>query len=638
MGRYKYLEDKARAKGKKLLIENVALDVHPRNLEVFETPRIVESSDKKEFKARAIIRNVPVSKFTENLNGRIYSRDLDEKIIKDGFAEGTLSLADHPEDDGSITRICGVWHNPKMDEKFSYGDWYLVGDYGQLIAETVQAGGKIGVSRVGLGDMMEDGKTVNPETYELERYGDAVITPSQEVFATFEHIVEDSFSKFSENTPKIDSSFKEEITNNKQIELKEVKNMTEPTNKIQEIAFKNQIHRALKEAKRNENVLEAIEDLSALTLPETMVEEQRIVSDTISDLREKLSESQNKLQEKVQKTEMSFSDIKTKYEIQSKMLESLKGKFQKIDKVIKEHGLESIKDIDVLKESLANAVHDIQCFSEEKDAMLGDLKILMRERLDMLKDIKVFLHKTKLTEQEKKKLLRAIKKLTEDNRKNKRYILELERNLKKEGYKIIEEEDVEDDKDEDEKKESRRRALSQRRFKFLREEGDEDEDEVEIKEEEDSDDEDEKKESRRNRKGDFSHLREEGDEEEEDSDDEDEKKESRRKSLKSKSYRSFREEDDEEKEDEEIKEEEDSDEEEKEEAYRKRAVRKELEGFYTEQVKKFPGLKDFKNEIIKSRSFIEASKKIERLKESKQEQIKFSEAKIETSWIPKGRK
>ena len=74
-----------------------------------------------------------------------------------------------------------------------------------------------------------------------------------------------------------------------------------------------------------------------------------------------------------------------------------------------------------------------------------------------------------------------------------------------------------------------------------------------------------------------------------------------------------------------------------EESYKRKTVRKELTNYFNEEVKSFPGLKDFKDEIVNSRSFIEASKKIDRIKEKKQEQVKFSEAKLETSWIPKGR-
>ena len=60
------LEEKAKRLGKVLLIENYALDIKPDQIEIPSKEIIVESkSSGEKWKARAIIRNVPVSKFTE---------------------------------------------------------------------------------------------------------------------------------------------------------------------------------------------------------------------------------------------------------------------------------------------------------------------------------------------------------------------------------------------------------------------------------------------------------------------------------------------------------------------------------------------------------------------------------------------
>ena len=73
------LEEKAQQLGKILLIENYALNISSSQIEIPTKEIIVESKNSDEkWKARAIIRNVPTSKFTENLNGRIYPKELDE--------------------------------------------------------------------------------------------------------------------------------------------------------------------------------------------------------------------------------------------------------------------------------------------------------------------------------------------------------------------------------------------------------------------------------------------------------------------------------------------------------------------------------------------------------------------------------
>jgi|GEM_PF-6734222 len=66
-------------------------------------------------------------------------------------------------------------------------DCYLFGRNGQLIKDALDAGGSIGLSTVGFGDFLSDGITVDPNSYELERVGDFVLTPSAGVYGTADH-------------------------------------------------------------------------------------------------------------------------------------------------------------------------------------------------------------------------------------------------------------------------------------------------------------------------------------------------------------------------------------------------------------------------------------------------------------------
>lgn len=137
---------------------------------------------------------VPVSKVNDpshpNLNGRIYNEELWNNVVSSQkhIWEGCVGLADHPanDSDGSVRDIFCVWHNLGVNKTKGMveADIHLVGPYGKLAEEVISAGGKLGFSSSGFGELKEDGKTVDPKTYMLERVSDWVLTPSQEVYGT----------------------------------------------------------------------------------------------------------------------------------------------------------------------------------------------------------------------------------------------------------------------------------------------------------------------------------------------------------------------------------------------------------------------------------------------------------------------
>jgi ribosomal protein S10 len=184
-----------------------SIPTNSNDLEVLQTP-LTESHNGKNFEAKAIIRNVDVTKFIKNLNERIYSKPLWEKVMLSMIAEGSACLADHPADDdpGSVLRTMGIWHNFRLGEATGKADLYVLSE-GMKIVEVVKAGGKAGFSTVGYGEMLSDGITVNPDTYELERLADWVINPSQQVYATTENMIE----TFQESEKKEKSSIKEDV-------------------------------------------------------------------------------------------------------------------------------------------------------------------------------------------------------------------------------------------------------------------------------------------------------------------------------------------------------------------------------------------------------------------------------------------
>ena len=123
-----------------------------------------------------------------NLNGRVYTRELWDNVInkqQDNW-KGLCGLSDHPEGDdpGQFKQSSIVWLDMMIDDlnKIVWAIGSFVGQYGHLAQEIIEAGGRIGFSSSGFGELMMDGKTVNPNTYQIERVADIVLNPSQGVY------------------------------------------------------------------------------------------------------------------------------------------------------------------------------------------------------------------------------------------------------------------------------------------------------------------------------------------------------------------------------------------------------------------------------------------------------------------------
>jgi hypothetical protein len=414
---HKYYEEKAKTLGKTLFIEDTVVTLGMENLEIFPSAKLVESEG-QQYKARAVLKNVPVSKFTENKNNRIYGRSLDERLIKEGLIDGNNSLADHPEDDGSIARICGVWHNPHMDENYSYGDWYLVGEIGQLIKEAVEAGSKqIGLSRVGYGSLMEDGKTVDPNDYLLERWADAVLNPSQGVYATVENIKE---SIETENNILKESETNKSL-NSKEIKIEETRNDNNMDKIVESGVLRNQARAVFKEAKKSVNYKESIDDLKLLksTVPSDMEKLHEDIDAMISEVNTKFEEQLSSTGSSLKEKENLLEEITAKYQTLEASHNQLKENYKTCSAIVEK--VKDNKDVKALTEMVEKlskdrtlAEADIKQFSEEVTLRDKDITCFKKERIGMLEDIKIFKANEKKLKESLTKMVKLVKKLKED--------------------------------------------------------------------------------------------------------------------------------------------------------------------------------------------------------------------------------
>jgi hypothetical protein len=129
----------------------------------------------------------------ENKNGRIYSRKLAERIVKEN--KTTVGLADHPSEEGSVKDICFIEKNPSIKkdtngDEILYCQVFLVGPHGKGTVKDILEidGGAVGLSSSCFGEVGRN-KYVIEDSVELERYCDHVLSPSGDVFGTLEDAI-----------------------------------------------------------------------------------------------------------------------------------------------------------------------------------------------------------------------------------------------------------------------------------------------------------------------------------------------------------------------------------------------------------------------------------------------------------------
>lgn len=168
-----------------------------------KTSSILEGAKLNEGQKSYKIWKFPVSRIntfsTPNQNGRVYNQRLWENVINKQRAlwEGVCGLADHPADDGSVKNEIIVWTDAEIDlnEGIVYGYGAFIGEEGRKQEEKLEKGGKVGFSTSGYGEITEDGRTVNPDTYQICRLADVVLNPSQEVYGFAKDVAESVTTK-----------------------------------------------------------------------------------------------------------------------------------------------------------------------------------------------------------------------------------------------------------------------------------------------------------------------------------------------------------------------------------------------------------------------------------------------------------
>jgi hypothetical protein len=180
---------------KQRLIENIL--VPSSKIIKLDVPLTEAAVGGTEYKALAVYRFPFTRPGQKNSNGRIYLHKLWDRIFQLFRTKSTVSLCNHPEDDGDPARIWAVLRNPGYNEDGTLGmvDCYILdNELGRTANGVLLAGGDLGLSSSGLGDFEADGITVDSDTFELERFFDWVLNPSYAVFGTLDDKKESAVS------------------------------------------------------------------------------------------------------------------------------------------------------------------------------------------------------------------------------------------------------------------------------------------------------------------------------------------------------------------------------------------------------------------------------------------------------------
>lgn len=124
----------------------------------------------------------------ENLNGRIYTEELADRLIKENPVtpayDGHFCDWSNGNEYKNAVAVC---KNLRKEDGILRCDIEFLEcekDYEEKLTELYNKGVPIGVSSVGYGEYEADGKTISTDSYQLVRVLDFVTQPAGEVYAT----------------------------------------------------------------------------------------------------------------------------------------------------------------------------------------------------------------------------------------------------------------------------------------------------------------------------------------------------------------------------------------------------------------------------------------------------------------------
>lgn len=255
------------------------------------------------------IYRVPVARInppgTVNGNHRRYPAKLWENVMnnQEDAWKGLCGLADHPTDDadpGSFKNSSIVWLGMDIDleNNLVYGIGTFVGPYGHLAQEIIDAGGRVGFSSSGFGELEADGETVNPDTYQIERLADVVLNPSQSVYGVINNETNLGNIEYTKKTvvkESVEIPIENRIQENNHMDAEN--GVKSALQKAEEKELRRLVNKYLKENLEIINPCKQLEDLQTIM---GYIKEGQL-TDLEADVETRLAEAKKKIEEAVER-------------------------------------------------------------------------------------------------------------------------------------------------------------------------------------------------------------------------------------------------------------------------------------------------------------------------------------------------
>jgi hypothetical protein len=217
--------------------------------------------------------------------------------------KGLCGLADHPTDDadpGSFKNSSIVWLGMDIDKENNlvYGIGTFVGPYGHLAQEIIDAGGRVGFSSSGFGELEADGETVNPDTYQIERLADVVLNPSQSVYGVINNETNLGNIEYTKKTvvnESVETPTENRIQENTHMDAEN--GVKSALQKAEEKELRRLVNKYLKENLEIINPCKQLEDLQTIM---GYIKEGQL-TDLEADVETRLAEAQKKIEEAVER-------------------------------------------------------------------------------------------------------------------------------------------------------------------------------------------------------------------------------------------------------------------------------------------------------------------------------------------------
>jgi hypothetical protein len=391
---------------------------------------------------------VPISFYNKlNGNNRNYNRKLWENVInnqRDIYA-GSSMLLDHPQgdSDGSPRDICGVWLDAKLDPSdrngvgLVYGLLVPCGRNGEDLKDCLKKGLRIGTSSSGFGQLMSDGVTVDPDSYQIERLADWVLNPSQQTFFSYDegcNSIEDrsireaneekTYNTMNENTikektmkdPKIARLEEKKFRRDMESFLESANNIRDPQERLEEFKeIKSYLEDGACPDLREKIEKKIAEEEKAIknALQDSITFKEKFGISSAEDLAEKLtrltedtkvieSESQQwksiseKLQEKYSETKKALEEQKKALDARptNEFVEALKDSNAKLNEKLTTQNKKAYEVVSKLTEACKDLQKENTSLKEENTSLKESLEARpTNEEVTSLKEAN-----TKLTE------------------------------------------------------------------------------------------------------------------------------------------------------------------------------------------------------------------------------------------------